>query len=100
MVMAMLLSFLLLVMLVDGEADAAGGDGGGDLLLHPVRPRILRFLLRLVLLVHGVCSGGDGAELGKLLHVLVVLLLLAVVAAGRRRGLVVVLVVVPHFHYL
>ena len=72
----------LLVVLVDGESRAASSDCGGDLLLDLVRPCVLRVLPRLVLLVPCVCSGGDGAELGQLLHVLVMLLLLAVLLAG------------------
>lgn len=48
---SVLLGLFLLVVLVDGESCAAGGDSGGDLLLHLVRPRMLRVLPRLVLLV-------------------------------------------------
>jgi hypothetical protein len=47
----MLLRFFLLVVLVEGEPGAANGDGCGHLLLHRVRPSVLRVLLRLVLLV-------------------------------------------------
>lgn len=86
LVPGVLLGFFLLVVLVDGEARAAGGDGGGDLLLDPVRAGVLGVLLGLVLLVHGVRSRCDGAELGELLPVLVVLLLLAPVGdLGRLR---------------
>lgn len=48
---AVLLGFLLLVVLVEGESGAADGDGGGDPFLHLVRPRVLRVLLRLLLLM-------------------------------------------------
>lgn len=46
-----LLGLFLLVMLMDRETGTASGNGGGDLLLHPVRPSMLRLLPRLVLLV-------------------------------------------------
>lgn len=85
-VAAVLLGVLLLVVLVEGEAGAADGDGGGDAFLDLVRVRVLGVLLGLVLLVHGVRSRCDGAELGELLPVLVVLLLLAPVGdLGRLR---------------
>ena len=84
-VAAVLLGVLLLVVLVEGEACAADGDGGGDALLDLVGVRMVGVLLGLVLLVHGVRSRCDGAELGELLRVLVVLLLLAPVGdLGRR----------------
>ena len=70
---AVLLGVFLLVVLMEGETSTAHGDSGGDLLLDPVRPGILWVLLRLMLLVQRVCSGGNGAELGELFHVLVVL---------------------------
>ena len=79
-----LLGVFLLVMLVEGKAGAAHGDGGGDPFLDLVRVRVLGVLLRLVLLVHSVGSCSDGAELAALLHVLVVLLLLAPVGHLRR----------------
>jgi len=94
-----LLGLFLLVVLVDGEARAGGGDGGGDLLLHPVRARVVGVLVGLVFLVHGVGPRGGGTELGELLHVLVVLhLLLAppVVAGGGLGLLVLDVVVVAH----
>lgn len=82
---AVLLGFLLLVVLMEGEPGAPNGDGSGDPFLDLVRPGVLRIsLLRLVLLVQCVGSGCDGAELGELLHVLVMLLLLPVIAAGRH----------------
>jgi hypothetical protein len=46
-----MLTRVLLVVLVDGEAGAAGGNGGRDLLLDPVRPCVLGILLRLMLLM-------------------------------------------------
>ena len=86
---AVLLGVFLLVVLVEGKAGAAHGDGGGDPFLDLVRVRVLRVLLSLVLLVHVVGSCGDGAELAELLHVLVVLLLLAPVGhLGRLFSMV------------
>ena len=95
-VAVLLLGVLLLVVLVEGEACAADGDGGDDALLDLVGVPVVGVLLGLVLLVHGVRSRCDGAELGELLHVLVVLLLLAPVGdlgrlAAAAAGLVVVL---------
>jgi hypothetical protein len=68
---AVLLGVFLLVVLVEGKAGAAHGDGGGDPFLDLVRVRVLGVLLRLVLLVHSVGSCSDSAELAELLHVLV-----------------------------
>ena len=103
-VAAVLLGVLLLVVLVEGKAGAADGDGGGDTFLDLVGVPVVGVLLGLVLLVHGVRSRCDGAQLGELLHVLVVLLLLAPVdggdLGGRIRGfslLVVAEEVMRHF---
>ena len=94
-VVSVLLGLFPLMVLVDGEPRTARGDGGCDLFLDPVRPCVLGILFGLVLLVHGVCSRGGGAELGQLLHVLVVLLLLAPIAgAGGLLGLVLLVVLV------
>ena len=93
---ALILGVFLLVVLMEGETGATNGDRGCDLLLDPVRPGILRVLLRLVLLVQRVCSGCDGAELGELLHVLVVLLLLAVLLAAGL-GFAGVAAAAPHY---
>jgi hypothetical protein len=48
-VVAVLPGFFLLVVLVECEAGAADGHGGGHLLLDLVRPSVLRVLLRLAL---------------------------------------------------
>ena len=95
-VVSVLLGLFPLMVLVDGEPRTAGGDGGCDLFLDPVRPCVLGILFGLVLLVHGVCSRGGGAELGQLLHVLVVLLLLAPIAGGMLGLVLLVVVVVTH----
>ena len=95
-VVSVLLGLFPLMVLVDGEPRTARGDGGCDLFLDPVRPCVLGILFGLVLLVHGVCSRGGGAELGQLLHVLVVLLLLAPIAGGMLGLVLLVVVVVTH----